>query len=64
MYIAISVVFVHCCLLVSCLHAGLDLLAETAKKHQHYLHGVALLRSDCEPEPVCLSLVELEVVLA
>ena len=44
--------------LVSSLH-GLDLLAKTAKKHQHSLHGVALLRSDCEPEPepVCLSLV-------
>ena len=63
MYIAISVVFVHCCLLVSSLH-GLDLLAKTAKKHHHSLHGVALLCSDCEPEPVCLSLVELEVVLA
>ena len=58
MYTAISVVFVHCCLLVSSLHHNgldqrLDLLAKTAKKHQHSLHGVELLRtgSDCEPEP-------------
>ena len=36
---AISVVFVNCCLLVSSLH-GLDLLAKTAKKHQHSLRVV------------------------
>ena len=52
MYIAISVVF-HCCLVVSSLH-GLDLLAKMAKKHQHSLHGVALLHSYHEPEPVSL----------
>ena len=64
MYIAISVIFVHCCLLVSSLH-GLNLLTKTAKKHQHSLHGVALLHSDCEPEPEpVFSTVELEVVLA
>ena len=53
---AISVVSVNCCLLVSSLH-GLDLLAKTLLRS-------VLLTSDCEPEPVCLSLVELEVVLA
>ena len=41
----------------SACHNGLDLLAKMAKKHQHSLHGVELLHSDCEPEPVCLSLV-------
>ena len=30
-------------------NVALDLLAKTAKKH-HSLHGVALLRSDWEPE--------------
>ena len=38
-------------------HYKLDLFVKTAKKHQHSLHGVELLRSDCEPESVCLSLV-------
>ena len=40
----------------SACHNGLDLLAKMAKKHQHSLHGVKLLRSDCEPDPesVCL----------
>ena len=50
---------VHCCLFsqFSARHNGFDLLTKTAKKHQHSLHGVELLRSDCKPEPVCLSLV-------
>ena len=49
----------------SACYNGLNLLAKTAKKHQHSLHSVELLRSDCKPEPASVLVLHVvELVLA